>query len=165
MTSQHKNPMAPSEGAQTLATAASHLTVQVHAPQPNVVVTAGDVLTVSGVAVGIGGAEPVAIDKVTVALADPPIEAALTFVAHQSAPTVGFEATVTVPAVTGDQQVGVVAFADDGRHVEEDVPVVVQPSVPPPPPPPPPLWATSPLTPTAALPGAARLTGHRQARG
>lgn len=159
MTSQHKNPMAPSEGVQTLAPAASHLTVQVHAPQPNVVVTVGDVLTVSGVAVGIGGAEPVAIDKVTVALADPPIEAALTFVAHQSAPTVGFEATVTVPAVTGDQQVGVVAFADDGRHVEEDVPVVVQPSVPPPPPPPPPLWATSPLAPTAALPGAARLTG------
>ncbi len=135
------------------------LRVLVSAPDSNVVLNPGDALTVAGVASGIGGAEPVVVDSVTVALAGPPVEAALSPVPNRPVPTVQFEATVTVPAVSGSQQVEVVAAADDGRHVAASVPVIVQSPFPTPPPPPPPPWATSQVAAPAALQSAARLTG------
>jgi hypothetical protein len=128
------------------------VTIRLYAPQPGAVLNPGDALTVAGVATGSPGAEPVSIETVTVALAGPPIEAVLTFVPHQPAPTVRFEATLTVPAVAGDQQLQAVAFADDLKRANVWVPVIIQAPQPPPP------WATSPLAPAGALPGAARLT-------
>src|SRR5690349_1078924 len=103
--------------------------IHVHAPQPGAVLNPGDVLTVAGVATGSPGAEPVGIETVTVALAGPPVEAVLKFVPHQPAPTVRFEVTLTVPAVGGNQQLHVVAFADDGKQANVWVPVIIQTSV------------------------------------
>jgi hypothetical protein len=135
-------------------TSTVHLTIRVQAPQPNAELNPGDVLTVAGVATGSPGTEPVSIDTVTVALAGPPIEAVLTFVPHQHVPTVRFEATLTVPAVGGDHQLHVVAFADDGKQANVWIPVIIGTHVTQPPPP----WATSQLAPAGAMPGAARLT-------
>ncbi len=142
----------------------AHPTIGVQAPQPNTVLNSGDVLTVSGLATGTPGTEPspghpgveaVSIDTVTVALAGlPPIEAALTPLQrgpHQ-APTARFEATLTVPAVGGNQQLKVIGVADNGVLVRANVPVIIQTHVPPPP------WTTSQLGPAGSLPGAARLT-------
>jgi len=128
------------------------VTIFVHAPPPGAVLDPGDVLTVAGVATGSPGTDPVSIETVTVALAGPPIEAVLTFVPHQHVPTVRFEATLTVPAAGGDQQLHVVAIADDLKQANVWVSVIIQA------PHPPPSWASSQLAPAGALPGAARLT-------
>jgi hypothetical protein len=61
---------------------------------------------------------------------------------------------LTEPAVGGNQQLPVVAFADDGKQASVWVPVIIQTPVTQSPP----AWATSPLVPAGALPGAARLT-------
>ena len=135
------------------------VTIRVHAPPPGAVLNPGDALTVAGVATGSPGTEPVSIETVTVALAGPPIEAVLTFVPHQPAPTVRFEATLTVPAVAGDQQLQAVAFADDLKRANVWVPVIIQAPQPPPP------WVTSPLAPAGALPGPARLTAIAKSAG
>ena len=129
--------------------------IHVHAPQPGAVLNPGDVLTVTGVATGSPCAEPVGIETMTVALAGSAGQGgAGKLVPHQPAPTARFEATLTVPAVGGDQQLHVVALADDGKQANVWVPVIIQTPVTQPPPP----WATSPLAPAGALPGAARLT-------
>ena len=135
------------------------VTIRVHAPPPGAVLNPGDALTAAGVATGSPGTEPVSIETVTVALAGPPIEAVLTFVPHQPAPTVRFEATLTVPAVAGDQQLQAVAFADDLKRANVWVPVIIQAPQPPPP------WVTSPLAPAGALPGPARLTAIAKSAG
>jgi hypothetical protein len=67
---------------------------------------------------------------------------------------VRFEATLTVPAVDGMQQIEVDAFAEN-HHDRVAVPVVIDAQVAPPHPPP---WTTSPLASAGALPPAARLT-------
>lgn len=159
MTIRSDDPMTSAERATAPALPTPQLGIQVHTPQPNAVLTAGDVLDVAGLATGIPGGgihggDPVAIDTVTVALAGASIEATLSFVPHQVVPTVRFDAAVTVPAVDGDNQLGVDAFAEN-HHSHVAVPVVIQPRVVPPPPPP---WVTSPLASAGALPAAARLT-------
>ena len=144
----------------------AHPTISVSAPQPNTVLNSGDVLTVAGVATGTPATEPspghpghdaVSFDTVTVALAGPPIEAALTPIKQQprQAPRARFQANLIVPAVGGNQQLEVVGQADNGTFVRANVPVVIETHIPPPPPP---LWANSQLAPAGALTGAARLT-------
>jgi hypothetical protein len=151
----------------------AHPTISVQAPQPNTVLKPGDVLAVSGVATGTPATEPspghpgveaVSIDTVTVALAGPPIEAALTPIQQQGphqAPSARFQANLIVPGLGGNQQLEVVGQADNGTLVRANVPVAIEI----PPPPPPPAWATSQLAPVGALPGAARLTAIAKAAG
>ena len=158
MTIKSDEPTISAEPAMAAALPSPQVGIQVHTPPPDAVLTAGDVLAVAGIATGIPGGgihggDPVVIDTITVALAGASIEATLSPVLHQTVPTVRFETTVTVPAVEGNQQLLVDAFAEN-HHGEVAVPVVIQPRVVPPPPPP---WATSPLAPAGALPAAARL--------
>ncbi|NJD36507.1 MAG: hypothetical protein FIA96_17065, partial [Betaproteobacteria bacterium] len=130
----------------------SRLTLQVHAPQPNALLMPGDVITVTGVAAGFRGAEPVSIDSVTVALAGVQVDATLKRVPRPAVLTKQFEANLTVPAVVGIQQVVVAAVGDNQETVEVDVPVVVRTPVVPMP------WANSQLAAPGSLPAGARLT-------
>jgi len=137
--------------------------ITVKAPQANSVLNSGDAVTVGGVATGDPQVEPspghpghdaVNIDTVTVALAGPPIEAALTLIPpkpHQ-APAATFKANLIVPMVGGNRQLEIVGHADNGTLVRANVPVIIQTHIPPPP------WANSQLAPAGALAGAARLT-------
>ena len=146
---------AGTEGAVAMAAKPASLGLQVQAPGPGAVLNPGDALTVVGVATGIPGAEQVGIDAVTIALAGAPIEASVTQVPKQKVPTYRFEADLTVPAVGGSQQLGVVAAADNNvDQLEVDVPVVIQSPVTPPPPPP---WQTSQLAAPGAVGAGARI--------
>lgn len=133
------------------------LGLRVQTPPPNTVLTAGDILTVAGVATGIPGgphaSDPVYVDTVTVTLTGAPVEADLSPITHQTVPTVRFEATLTVPAVPGTLLLAVDAFAEN-HHARLLVPVIVQA----PPPPPPPPWTTSVVASVGMLPATARLT-------
>jgi hypothetical protein len=160
MTTKSDQQTIPAEAVTAGPLSSPQLGIQVQTPQANAVLTAGDSLTVSGLATGIKGdpthgGDPVSIDTVTVALAGVSIEAELTAVLHQSVPTVRFEATMTVPgAAQGTQELEVDASAEN-HHGHVSVPLVIQPQVVPPPPPP---WATSTLASAGMLPAAARLT-------
>ena len=139
-------------------------TLRVTAPQPNSVLKSGDVLTVTGVATGVAGSEPspghpghdpVIINSVTVTLTGASIDAVLTFIPpkpHQP-PAANFTAKLAVPAVEGNEQLDVVARADNGSVARVDMPLTIQLAKNPPP-----AWASSQLAPAASLPRAARLT-------
>jgi hypothetical protein len=89
-------------------------TLTIQSPAPNTTVPHGQPLHVGGIARGAGGAEPVLVDTVTVALdGGQPVEADLTIVKHQSVPTVTYSASVEVPEQPGTHTVRVVATCDN----------------------------------------------------
>ena len=139
----------------------THPLIHVQRPQPHAVLSAGDLVIVSGTANTLPGPEPVGIGSLTVTLVDSSSEAALIPVPGHPL-NVRFEATLTVPAVGGAMSLEIDAVADDDRHINVSIPVVIQgPVAPPPPPPPPPApWATNelPRAASGALPAGARLT-------
>jgi hypothetical protein len=109
--------------------------VTIQAPHPGFTVPAGQQLTVRGFATGTGGAEPVLIDSVTVAVdGGAAVGATLTVVAHQQLPRVRFTATVTVPDAPGSHTATAVALDDNGQHASASVAVLrdVTVAIPPP---------------------------------
>ena len=90
-------------------------------PPPNGVVIIGETTLVSGIATGLGGAEPVLVDSVTVEIGGgPPVAAGLSLVGEAR----DFKAEVVVPGPPGPVVVTVTAHFDGGRALTKTVTAV-----------------------------------------
>jgi hypothetical protein len=89
-------------------------------------VAARQPITVTGKAIGTGGAEPHVIDSVMVGIdGSGTVTGEVTPVPHQPVPTVRFAASVAVPAIDGPHQIMVSAVDDVGLRASTTVLVTV----------------------------------------
>jgi hypothetical protein len=89
-------------------------------PQPNGLVIVGETTLVTGTVTGLGGAEPVLVDSVTVQIGGgPPVVAHLTLGATRT-----FKAGVVVPGPPGPVAVSVTAHYDSRPPRTKSVPVI-----------------------------------------
>lgn len=103
--------------------------MSVQGPHDNQQVEDGVPFEVSGIALGLGGAEPRVVDTVTVAAdGGAPVDAKTEVVPRQSVPTVRFTADVAVSGA-GGHLIRVTAVDDVGSSATDDVVVQVAPPV------------------------------------
>ena len=101
--------------------------VTIFQPGNSTLLKPGQPVAVTGSATGTGGVEPDGADTVTVSVdGGPPVEATVTFVAHQQVPTVHFAAEVQAPSSTGPHDIFVVATYGSGKTAGATVTVLVK---------------------------------------
>jgi len=100
--------------------------LQISNPKPNQPITAGQPLSVAGLARDKGMPEPVGIDSVTVAVDNGPlIPAELKVIPHQQLTTVSFAAVAQVASVLGPHTIAVTATNDQGLSERQIVTVFI----------------------------------------